>query len=185
MQLVACLIWEVARDIEAEICVHEVANKRLQRGHTLAIRVENHLFRALCSYVITGCDPLINSRHNELRWNLHRKKHLNKLLTCFILIQASLSDIAAYFPDFQEAEHNLLWVLFGNRLKEWDYAVLNLVEVLLHICLKCQSAFGVIRCGGVLLAADLGSLPDIGCRHPRVLFFDGYGLLFLLLKFVC
>lgn len=118
MQLVFGLVREVVRDVEAEVSVDEVADEGLEGRHGLAIAVEGHLLGRLRRDVVTRCDPLVDRSHHCVRWDLHREQHLDQLLTRLVLIQTLLGDVPADFPDFEEAEDDLMRVRLRHRLKE-------------------------------------------------------------------
>ena len=124
---------EVVRYIVAEISVDKVAYQWLQGRYALVLTFEHCLFGRLCRYVVTSCDPFINSSDDNLRRNLHRQEHLNQLFTGLIFVETTLSDVSTDFPYFKEAKDYLLRILLRNWLEERDNAALNGIEILLHV----------------------------------------------------
>lgn len=124
---------EVVRYIVAEVSVDKVADQRLQSRYALVFTFEHCLFRRLCRYVVTCCDPLINCSNDNLRRNLHRQEHLNQLFTGLVFVETTLSDVSTDFPDLKEAKDHLLRILLRNWLEEWDNTALDGIEILLHV----------------------------------------------------
>lgn len=141
MELLLGLEGEVTRYVVAEIRVDEVADKWLQSWDTFVLALEDNLLCGLGSDVIARSDPFVDCCNHDLWRDLHWEQHLDQLFTGFVLVEPTLGDVSADFPNLQEAKDDLLRVLLRDRFKERDDTALNRVEIFLHVCFQRECLF--------------------------------------------